>query len=279
MGDERADQDEPVEWTETARKTAAGIAGAIIGYAVADAPGAAVGGGAPAVIEDALRWLGQEWRSQSRRSSERVLDVAAETAELRRDDLVGHLAADPKRLQIAGMALSAGAMTTNEDKLRALARSLAMAAKDDALVDPELLVIAALTDMEAPHIKVLRTMAAAASRRNINGRRTHASHPLRALEFELPEVAAVMSPVLATLLRHGLVSEESEDLRAWLDQRDRDMARFGHSVNRRPRQTLYQVTDFGDYCLELLTSISDEAGPGKQGQPHAHDEGGPAAPA
>lgn len=277
MGDQQDEQDDAVEWTETARRAATGVAGSIIGYVVADAPGAAVGGGAPAVLDDAFRWLGQQWRAQTRRNSERVLDVAADTADLSRDDMVVRLTADPKRLQVAGMALSAGAMTTDEDKLQALARSLAMAAEDDALVDPEMLVVAALTDMEAPHIKVLRIMATGASRRRIHGRRNHASYALRGLEHELPEVAGLMAPVLSTLLRHGLVSEEN-DLRASLDRRDRDRARFGGNSSWQPRPPLYRVTDFGDHCLDLLSSIEVEKGQGDEGQAETSEQDRPSAP-
>lgn len=280
MTQEPEPEDTPA-WLEAAKKSGAGVAGSLLGYAVAGSAGAVVGGATPPVIELALRYVGDQWREQSLKNGERVLAQAASEANLSPEQMAAHLSGRPKRLQLAGLALSAAAMTADEDKLRALARALGASATDDALVDPELLAVTALADMEAPHIKVLQRMEVSAFLgghwRRINGRRQYGTWRKSALERELPEMETTLEPVLGTLLRHGLLVEPEGDLREALERRDRDVAR-GSGALWRPPEPTYRISAFGEHCLDLLREIAaeeeDEAG-GRQ-QESGTDGGGTA---
>lgn len=258
MADDPVPEDAPV-WLEAARKSGAGAAGSLLGYTLAGTPGAIIGGAAPPVLELALGWLGDQWREQSSRSGQQVLEGAAAESGLSPEQLASRLGGTPKRLQLAGLTLSAAAMTTDQDKLRALARALGAGATDDALVDPEMLAVTALADMEAPHIKVLQRMAASSYAggrwRRINDRFQFRPWTKSALEREIPEMGYALEPVLGTLLRHGLLIEIDEDLGKALAQRDDDIARGFGDVWRSPEPKM-SITDFGGHCLDLLREIA-----------------------
>ena len=63
---------------------------------------------------------------------------------------------------LTGLALSAASRTVWEDKLRTLGRSLAsgLLAADNAQIDTEQIIIAAITDIEAPQLAMLELMVA-----------------------------------------------------------------------------------------------------------------------
>lgn len=64
------------------------------------------------------------------------------------------------RLQ-AGIAISAATRTGWPAKVRALGRALAsgLLAEDDAQIDSEMLILAAMADIEAPHLSLLELLA------------------------------------------------------------------------------------------------------------------------
>lgn len=277
ISDDADGSPEASRWEEALRDTGAGAAGALIGAAIAGTEGAVVGGFSAPALEHAVKWIGDRWRRQSLTSGTQVLADAATAAGQQPDELAQRLAEDPKRLQLAGLTLAAATMTTDQDKLRALARALAAGANDDALVDPEMLAVAALTDMEAPHVKVLQHLADGAPRDPVGGRAWHRSVTVKHLPFALPEMASVIGPVLSTLLRHALIEEES-DLAKALDKRDQDRERRRSSTWKAPAVKV-RVTDFGQHCLDLLQAVADqERQPPAQDAPDATSEADPAAP-
>lgn len=248
--------DEEFPWAEATRDSGAAAAGALLGAVLAGAPGAVVGGVSSAALEHTFRWAGERWRWRSEQNGVQVLADACAESGLTPAEIESRIEGDPKRLQLTAMALSAGMMTTDDDKLHALARSLAAGVGDDAHVDPEMLAIAALTDMEAPHIKVLRHLAAEARRDPLSERVWHRSWSAIALRRELPEVAVVLAPVLATLQRHALI-EELSDLADALDKRDKERERRRNSTWK-PPPTKVRVTAFGQHCLDLLERVAAE---------------------
>ena len=70
---------------------------------------------------------------------------------------------------LTGFALSAASRTAWEDKLRTLGRSLAsgLLAEDDATIDTEQMIIAAITDIEGPQLAMLELMVAWRPGRNV----------------------------------------------------------------------------------------------------------------
>ena len=83
---------------------------------------------------------------------------------------------------LTGFALSAATRTAWEDKLRTLGRSLAsgLLAKDNAKIDSEQMIIAAITDIEGPQLAMLELMVAWRPGRNT-------AEPLISGPLNLPE--------------------------------------------------------------------------------------------
>jgi hypothetical protein len=134
---------------------------------------------------------------------------------------------------LTGFALSAASRTAWEDKVRTLGRSLAsgLLAEDDATIDTEQMIIAAITDMEAPHLAMLELMVAWRPGR-------HSAEPLVSGPLDLPadshwrpaddlwdvawrewfreqiaharpKLAPIAPSLLGTLQRHGLVVQDA----------------------------------------------------------------------
>ena len=268
--DEKVDQ--PSSWVDPAAQVATNAATAMASAAFGPEGAAAVAGISP-LLTKLFGSIGRRYVDQSTRSGTQVLAEAAEELDGDIDGLEARIGEDPARLLLAGTAVDAGCHTIHADKIRALGRALAAGVADDALVDAQMLVVAALADMEAPHIKVLRHIAEEHTpkmqRRPAESRPRTPTWPLKALETALPEAEALLLPILATLERHAAVDVDRgfaeqihrlQRLQAETSDRDPFVAR---GVGRRayvPHRPLvpdpqYTVTTFGLSLLELLRSV------------------------
>lgn len=233
----------------------------------------AVAAAAAPLITKAFSSLGQRHIAQAQRGGESVLEEAVEASGMSADQLAAAAADSPERLLLAGTALEAGTRTVNADKWRALGRSLANGLTDDALVDPELLIVAALADIEAPHIKVLRHVAeewppvwTLAGPQSFTREAAQPGEPVwsaKDLGAALPELGIVLEPVIATLIRHGLLTEVDQVAKALEDverkrlDRQRRAERTGGRVSSfpdrvEPIQARWRASSFGSHVLELL---------------------------
>lgn len=253
-------------WVPVTRDVAVGGAAGLVGYVV-EGPAAGVLGGVVApLVSRGIDLLVTAWSGQSQRSTERVLHEAATLTGHSDDEFAEHLAAQPERLQLAYMALTAGSRTTRDDKVAALARCLATGAADDARVDPELIMVSALAELEGPHIKLLDHMATGLHVQNRGpsaDAKWHRSWPRTTLAGALPELGPSLTPILATLLRHALVEEVPPNLEAALLSRTQDRNAYGSGTLRLDPPT-YKVTDFGQACLNLLTEGQDDPPEGNE---------------
>jgi hypothetical protein len=102
-------------WAHAGREAVAGAAASLVGSAVADPAGLVLGATGPVLVR-AYDWLGDRWRDQRERSASRVLTDAAEELHQTTDESAALLAEDPRRLQLARTALTAGSYTTFDDK-------------------------------------------------------------------------------------------------------------------------------------------------------------------
>lgn len=234
----------------------------------------AVAAAASPLVTKIFGTIGQRHVAQSQRSGEAVLESALDASDLTPEQLEAATAGSAERLLLAGSALAAGTRTVNADKLRALGRALANGLKDDALVDPEMLVVAALADLEAPHVKVLRHVAEEwPPIWTIGGRRSRGGGPAepgqpawsaKDLGAEMPETSRVLEPVLATLLRHGLLAEVDQVGKAIQEaerkRQDRERQNERTGATRRdpfppmvpPVELRWSASSFGLYVLSLL---------------------------
>ncbi|MDP9358460.1 MAG: hypothetical protein M3R02_24870 [Chloroflexota bacterium] len=129
-----------------------GLAGAVAAIQVVD-PGWGIAASAalPALQVAITRWQ----QVQADRAIE-TLNAAAEEAGLGADDLIDRLIADEERLSLLAAALNAATSTAMRAKIAALGRSLGALAVDSARIDPETVWIRILSDIEAPHVRILQ---------------------------------------------------------------------------------------------------------------------------
>lgn len=107
-----------------------------------------VGGAAQVVYEDV--------RARIAARTARTLDEVVAATGL--DELSERLASDPELEAVFAQGLDAAARTGYEAKRRVLSRVISAAVLDDARVDEALLVVLALRDLDAPHLRVLEKM-------------------------------------------------------------------------------------------------------------------------
>jgi hypothetical protein len=264
-------------WVDPAAQVASNMLTAAASGLAGTTAGAVAAAASPLVTK-IFATIGQRHVAQAQRSGEAVLEAALYASDLTPEQLEAAAAESAERLLLAGSALEAGTRTVNADKLRALGRALANGIKDDALVDPEMLAVAALADMEAPHVKVLRHVAeewppiwSMGGRRPRGGQRPQPGQPAwsaKDLQAELPETSRVLDPVLATLLRHGLLAEVDQVGKAIQDaeqkRRDRERQNERTGATRYdpfppkipPVEPRWSASSFGLYVLTLLRERS-----------------------
>lgn len=230
------------DWTEESGKAVAVGIGAAAGLPLGPVGvvGGAVGGsllGPPTV-----RML-QRIRQAMARRGQRVVDVASETAGLSSEELFTRISEDEGLQVLAFNAIDAATRTVWDDKLMTLGSSLASGAlsSSEAKFSTEQLVMAAIGDMEAPHLALLDLLMAWRPPQTVDettpirldipgyshsqpsgrawsvGQRKWYVH---AIETYRPRLTPILTALIGTLQRHGLVIYESiiEDSSALRDQ-------------------------------------------------------------
>ena len=275
-----------MEPSSTAVEVVAATAGTGVGALLGGTPGAMVGAAMQPLLARALQRAGAEIGLLRRQSAAQVLDDASRRLGRRPDDVVELATRSPQSAQLLAEALFAAARTVNEQKVRALARALANGLRDDeARPDEEQLVVAALGEVEAPHIKVLthlgperartRTQATALRSRTttVRGRRP------ASLAEECRLSQATVRAVLSVLERAGMAvaDDGSETIRI-----DRLILEMQQEVNKianllldppksgriasskKPNQLKrpgspaapgWVITPFGQLCLNYLEDV------------------------
>jgi hypothetical protein len=145
--DERRDRNE---------RAAAATIGAGLG-AVAGGPlGAALGAGLGPILEPLVKGVWAELSESARQGQTDVLFWAIRNG-ITVEEMKKRINASEQTQLLTGFALSAATRTVWEDKLRSLGRSLAsgLLAKDNAKIDTEQMIIAAIADIEGPQLAML----------------------------------------------------------------------------------------------------------------------------
>jgi hypothetical protein len=137
------------------RALAAGL-GAVVGAAVAGPIGLIGGAALAPLLEPMAAHIWEELGAAGRRRAGQVLSAAVD-AGVSPDELLDRINASDRTQLLAGYALAAAARTAWQDKVRTLGRSLAagLLAEDDANIDTEQIIIAAIADIEGPHLTLL----------------------------------------------------------------------------------------------------------------------------
>ncbi|KQY58901.1 hypothetical protein ASD11_04540 [Aeromicrobium sp. Root495] len=197
--------------------------------------GIEVGLGSPSPIH--LKWSAQVSRRWSDRGEAVLNQVASEVGGS--DRLSDLLEANPDLDALLMRAAMAGAATAYEDKRRALARAVAQAAIDSAVIDESALTVDVISQLEAVHVRALELIASAEERARSEG-------DLGAVAFgaEKPltqqvsqAVEGVPDPVLRRLQGEGLLDA---------------------SINWDGRAHVSGLTSMGQAILDELREVSPE---------------------
>ncbi|MFA9444454.1 hypothetical protein [Egicoccus sp. AB-alg6-2] len=133
------------------------------------------------------------------RRRERARETASVVAEsVDAGELVSRLEEDQRLAALFAQAVESGARTTLREKRRAMADAVSRAVLDTARVDEGQLIIAALSDLDVPHLRELEAFR----------RRADAAEPDRqdaAARMIETSTSGMISPIEAALMRHGCI--------------------------------------------------------------------------
>ncbi|MFD5827842.1 hypothetical protein [Lentzea sp. NPDC060358] len=155
-------------------------------------------------------------RARQRREDRaaRTVEQAAEILDVGIEILEERASSYDDRLELLARVLEAAARTPVEKKITALAQVLAEGLRDGGSVDEALVIAAALTDVEAPHVFVLHHLAVQPLPPEDQWEQTGGVTPRgwnRAqLKKAVPEVSPILDGLLAVLEGHGLVRTQAD---------------------------------------------------------------------
>lgn len=273
--------DESESIGNTAREVGSKAIAAVVGAGVGGVPGALVAVALePVFIELAARsW--DELSDLRRKSAGLMIQTASHQIGGAPSAVTDAAFATTGKSQLFAEALQAAAFTADQSKIKALGRALANGlAGDEARVDEERLIVAGLSGLEEPHIRVLLnlprrrprpTSTPTSSARGSSGRRG-------ARLSAVAERAGLSSEgtinVIAELIRTGMAGQDGYGSERRHDrlilELQAEIAKLQWIVenpgkkppsNRRPRalkkpgapiEAGFERTTFGDRCLEYL---------------------------
>jgi hypothetical protein len=165
-----------------------------------------------------------------------------------------------KRTQLlTGFALDAATRTAWEDKVRTLGCSLAsgLLAEDNATIDTEQMIIAAIADIEGPQLAMLELLVRWKPGHNLSrpivdgpleipeyshsrprNRNWHAGGrewSMRQIAYARPSLAPISPTLLGTLQRHGLVVQNDNTREAIERYSEEFRRKFGEQIAREGR--------------------------------------------
>ena len=214
------------------QRAVAAAAGAALGGVIAGPVGAVVGAGLGPILEPLVRGVWAELSEGARRRQVDVL-VSAIHAGIPVDEMEERINGSERTQLLTGYALSAASRTAWEDKVRTLGRSLATGLlADNAKIDTEQMIIAAIADIEGPQLAMLELLVAWRPGRNVaeplisgpldlpgesHSRTSDGSWnviwrewPRELVARARPNLSPLAPSLLGTLQRHGLVVQNDQ---------------------------------------------------------------------
>lgn len=148
------------------------------------------------VVGGALATVFGDEMDRRRERARETAEVVAGSVDA--DELVSRLRDDQRLAALFAQAVEVGARTTLSEKRRAMADAVSRAVLDTARVDESQLIVAALSDLDVPHLRELE-----AFRRTVD-----AADPDRenaAARMLETSASGMISPIEAALVRHGCI--------------------------------------------------------------------------
>jgi hypothetical protein len=213
------------------RKVDPSVAGTAVGLAVGGPAGAVVG----SVVAPAAEMVAARERKGALnigllvRTLSELTGVSAEGLEAWARESSG-------RLQLVTSAMQAAYGTMVDEKVRGLSRVLANVLEDDARLEYGQLVVDALAELDASHIRVLHAMVREDAPASGSAGSIAAGGWCRSqLQTHLPHLAKGVGPIASVLERTGMITEG----------RAADPDDEGENLS-------WVLTPFGVDCLEFL---------------------------
>ena len=211
----------------------ANAAGALLGNVIAGPVGGVVGAGLGPKLLQLVKGV---WAELSESARQRQTDVLfwAIREGVPVDEMEARINASKRTQLLTGVALDAASRTAWEDKVQTLGCSLAegLLADDNATIDTEQMIIAAIADIEGPQLAMLELLVAWRPGRNVaeplisgpldlptesRSRTSDGSWnviwrewPRELIAHARPNLAPLMPSLLGTLQRHGLVVQNDK---------------------------------------------------------------------
>lgn len=267
--------------------------GAILGGPAGSMIGAALG---PLLVPFAEK-VWSEVAADGRMRSAEALASACEGLDREPEELATLIDASDETRLLAGIAMSAASRTAWPAKVRTLGRSLAagLLVADNAQIDLEQLILAAVADIEAPHLSLLELLVCREPKYTPTGVVAEpcrlASYPVDPADppgtrtwfvgrrFWMPwEIATIrpwLLPVLTslsgTLHRHGLMARNTaqfyDAIQKMFDKEDRTLAwRKGQQRADKQKPAAYRLlpaeswspTELGEQVLDRFREAGAE---------------------
>lgn len=210
-----------------ANKVPSRLIAATAGLALGGPVGALLG----AASAPALEYLLKNGNERYLQSAHAVLADAVSEFGGDEHRLIAHLEEDSNRFDLAASAVAVAMDTLDQEKLTALRKVLASGLTDDALLDLAAVDVVTIRAIEAPHLRLLNVLDLA---RRVTPM-VPSAQTLADLRRANPRWGAGIEPMLATLLRLGLVRE------------------LGRNAG-------YIASDYGQHVLHLVSGARQEKG-------------------
>ena len=229
------------------------------------------------MLEPLIKGVWAELSESARQRQTDVLFWAIHTG-IPVDEMEERINASDRTQLLTAFALNAAARTAWEDKVRTLGRSLAagLLADDNAKIDTEQMIIAAITDIEGPQLALLEFVVCWEPGRQAGGPRiegpldvpdySHSrSHDkswqvnerkwnIRQIAFARPNLAPITPSLLGTLQWHGLVVQNDNTSEAI----ERHQEALERAIGRqRGRSGVPRVNRAGDLAPDPTWSTTE----------------------
>lgn len=247
---EREGKDDLTSWLVLVAQTVGAVgAGSAATVVTGGDPfaGLAAGATGQAALQAAVERIVQRKRAKT----ERMVEYAASTARRDVNELLEAILEDDALLELLAVAVEAAMHALSERKLRTIGNALGSGALagDDAQLDVELLVTKAVSDLEAPHFRVLLFMVRRGAASITDLKDSDALQPLR----------VGMESLLATLRTHGLVDAATPTTGPPPSSSDYGIG-SGWSI---PSSDQLYVTTFGRLVLQRYSDAGDDSESGR----------------
>jgi hypothetical protein len=143
---------------------------------------------------------------QRRQRTEHFVDEAGRHAEIDAEALLRAVVDDERLADLFEQAISAAEASSDDRKVRALARAFAAAVCDDTQIEASRVVVSAIRELDVPHTRVLALLKARGAVHD--GQSVPMVALVSAIHSDHP---AVIQPLLATLERLGLIRDTAFD--------------------------------------------------------------------